>query len=120
MMGTVFFLTFTMESTMDSYDWSVDRVAYRGNGHVSRCDAVSFIVAGSRDGAHEGWDNEAFEINGEWVFRFPKRADGELPLKRELTLLPRLSTVLPVPVPVYQWIGQPGPSFPYYSRAIPS
>jgi hypothetical protein len=62
---------------------------------------------------HEGWDNEAVELNGKLVFRFPKCADGEVPPKRELVVLPRLSTALPVPVPAYQMIGKPGPFFPY-------
>ena len=62
---------------------------------------------------YEGWDNVAFEINEEWIFRIPKRTDGELPLERELALLSRLRNVLPVPVPAYQLIGRPGPSFPY-------
>ncbi len=32
-------------------------------------------------GRYEGCDNEAFQINGERIFRFPKRAEGELPLE---------------------------------------
>jgi hypothetical protein len=52
---------------------------------------------------YQGWDNEAVEINGEWIFRFPKRADGKLPLKRELALLSRLSTVLSVRIAAVHW-----------------
>jgi aminoglycoside phosphotransferase (APT) family kinase protein len=62
---------------------------------------------------HEGMDNEALEINGEWVFRFPKRAECEAPLRAELALLPRLSPRVPVPVPQHRFVGTPGPLFPY-------
>ena len=68
---------------------------------------------------YEGWDNEALEINEEWMFRFPKRTDGELPLEREQAFLSRLRYVLPVPVPAYQLIGRPGPSLPFVFTGYP-
>ena len=97
---------------MESYEWSAERVLT--NQAVVSLIAAQFPVLSPVHvtARHEGWDNEAFEINGEWIFRFPKRADGELPLKRELALLPRLSTVVPLPVPAYQLIGQPCALFP--------
>jgi aminoglycoside phosphotransferase (APT) family kinase protein len=47
----------------------------------------------------EGWNSRAYLINGEWVFRFPKRKDVEEILSKELKLLPRLSPRLPISIP---------------------
>jgi aminoglycoside phosphotransferase (APT) family kinase protein len=68
---------------------------------------------------YEGCDNLAFEVNDEWIFRFPKRADGELPLKREIALLSRVSAAVVTPVPEYRFIGKPGPVFPYMFAGYP-
>ena len=68
---------------------------------------------------YEGCDNYAFEVNDEWIFRFPKRADGELPLKREIALLSRVSAAVATPVPEYRFIGKPGPVFPYMFAGYP-
>ena len=75
---------------MDPYGWSTDRSLK--NETVTSLVAAQFpsLLRASVTARHEGCDNEAFELNGEWVFRFPKRADGEVPLKREQALLPRL------------------------------
>lgn len=89
--------------------------------HSLSNDTVSTLVADQFSvlrparvtGRYEGWDNEAFEINNQWIFRFPKRAEGELLLRREIALLPRLSKTLPLPVPEYSFIGTPGPAYPY-------
>jgi aminoglycoside 2''-phosphotransferase len=61
---------------------------------------------------HEGDDEDVIEVNHEWVFRFPKRAECEAPLRRELALLPHVGASLPVPVPDYRLVGQPGPDHP--------
>jgi aminoglycoside 2''-phosphotransferase len=68
---------------------------------------------------YEGCDNQAFEVNDEWIFRFPKRADGELPLKREIALLSRVSAAVAIPVPEYRFIAKPGPVFPYMFAGYP-
>ena len=39
----------------------------------------------------EGCDSTAFEVNGQWVFRFPKRADVDRQLAIESRILPVLS-----------------------------
>ena len=39
----------------------------------------------------EGWDFRAFEVGGEWVFRFPKHEGSVRKLKMELALLPKLN-----------------------------
>jgi hypothetical protein len=42
----------------------------------------------------EGWDSQAYEIDGTWIFRFPKRADIQKDLEVEASLLPHLAAHL--------------------------
>jgi aminoglycoside phosphotransferase (APT) family kinase protein len=60
----------------------------------------------------EGCDSTAFEVNGGWVFRFPKRADVEVQLLTEMRVLPVLGERLPIPIPLFSFHGQPTPAFP--------
>jgi aminoglycoside phosphotransferase (APT) family kinase protein len=60
-----------------------------------------------------GWDNSAFAVNGEWVFRFPRRAISVALLEAELRTLPAIAGRLPLPVPVPTRAGRPGPAFPW-------
>ncbi|MSP63011.1 MAG: aminoglycoside phosphotransferase [Myxococcales bacterium] len=62
----------------------------------------------------EGWDSEAFEVAGTWLFRFPKRAGSERALAVERALLPRLAPRLPVPIPAFAFIGHPSARFPFH------
>jgi hypothetical protein len=50
----------------------------------------------------EGGDNAAFDVNGAWVFRFPKRGDVERQLHVEMRLLAPLSDRPPLPIPAYR------------------
>jgi aminoglycoside phosphotransferase (APT) family kinase protein len=60
----------------------------------------------------EGTDSSVFEVNGEWVFRFPKRADVEQQLLVERRILAVLSDGSPLPIPAFSFHGQPSPEFP--------
>ena len=53
-----------------------------------------------------GVDSEAYLVNGEWVFRFPKRAEVAHALEREIALLPRLAAHLPVATPRFAYVGR--------------
>ncbi|AUX45044.1 aminoglycoside phosphotransferase [Sorangium cellulosum] len=55
----------------------------------------------------EGWDNVAYLVNGELVFRFPRRQLAVPFLEKEHRLLPALAPRLPLPVPVPELFGQP-------------
>ncbi len=58
-----------------------------------------------------GWDSTVWEVNGDLVFRFPKRAEVAEWLLREIALLPALAPVLPVPVPRFDYVAErPTPS----------
>lgn len=70
----------------------------------------------------EGWDGVVFLVDGEWAFRFPKRADVVPFHERERALLDALAPRLSLPVPVVRHVGRPSPAFPLrYSgyRLIP-
>jgi aminoglycoside phosphotransferase (APT) family kinase protein len=60
----------------------------------------------------EGMDSVAFDVDGAWVFRFPKRQDVEQQLLLEFEVLPTVAAASPVPVPDYRFIGQPSDLFP--------
>lgn len=60
-----------------------------------------------------GWDNTAFLIDEEWIFRFPRRAIALPLLEAEWCALPQLAPRLPVPVPIPVWKGSPTSNFPW-------
>ncbi len=62
----------------------------------------------------EGWDSDAHEIDGRWVFRFAKRRDYDARWLKEVALLDAIAGRLPLPVPVYEFRGQPTAGFPYH------
>lgn len=57
-----------------------------------------------------GWDNVAFLVDGQWLVRFPRRAVAVPGVQREIAVLPRLASRLPLPIPDPQFIGQPSDS----------
>src|SRR5262249_27737904 len=59
----------------------------------------------------EGYDSIAFDVNGEWVFRFPKRADVEQQLQLELRVLPLLAPRVRLPLPSFRFQGRPSTLF---------
>lgn len=52
----------------------------------------------------DGWDFFVLEVNGEWMFRFPRRPKGIAQLKREAAFLEKVSPHLPGSVPRYERI----------------
>jgi aminoglycoside phosphotransferase (APT) family kinase protein len=59
----------------------------------------------------EGWDNTAYLVNGEWVFRFPRRTIAAPLLESEARVLPALAPRLPYPIPVPVWFGHADASY---------
>jgi aminoglycoside 2''-phosphotransferase len=49
-----------------------------------------------------GWDFHVLDVNGQWIFRFPRWEGGVEQLKREVRLLAQLEGLLPIPVPRYE------------------
>lgn len=67
----------------------------------------------------EGYDSSAFEVNNEWIFRFPKRAEVERQLLIEIRTLPVLSERAPIPIPAFCFHGQPSSEFPHHFVGYP-
>lgn len=61
----------------------------------------------------EGWDSAAWEVNGDLVFRFPKRAEVGEWLRREIAVLPLLGPTLPVPAPRFAYVAEPSAAYPH-------
>jgi len=70
----------------------------------SQCPALAPVTL-SLMGA--GWDNTAYLVNGEWVFRFPRRTIAVPLLETEGRVLPALAPRLPCPIPTPVWFGRP-------------
>ena len=60
-----------------------------------------------------GWDRTAWLADERWVFGFPRRAVVVPGVERELEWLPRLAPQLPCPIPVPEFVGEPGVAFPW-------
>lgn len=54
----------------------------------------------------DGYDYEVAIVDGEWVFRFPRRPGVEQALEVELTLLPALAPALPVAIPAFEHVSR--------------
>jgi len=60
-----------------------------------------------------GWDNTAYLVDGEIVFRFPRREFAVRFTAHEVGVLPALAPRLPLPIPVPRWVGTPSDRFPW-------
>jgi aminoglycoside phosphotransferase (APT) family kinase protein len=61
----------------------------------------------------EGFDNTAFVVNDQWVFRFPRRTIAVSLLASEMQLLPLIARHVPIPVPVPTHSGEPADDYPW-------
>jgi aminoglycoside phosphotransferase (APT) family kinase protein len=53
-----------------------------------------------------GYDFVVAIVDDAWVFRFPRRAGVEAPLRLEISLLPELASARPVEVPSFEYISR--------------
>jgi len=60
-----------------------------------------------------GWDNAAYLVNGEYVFRFPRRTVAVAAMRNELAALPLIAPHLPAPIPVPCHAGTPSDRYPW-------
>lgn len=60
-----------------------------------------------------GWDNTAYLVNENWVFRFPRRQIARDLIEIEARWLPVLAPCLPLPIPVPEYLGKPDETYPY-------
>ena len=61
----------------------------------------------------EGWDNLVFLVNGEWIFRFPRREIAVPLLRREINVLSNIHDKIGIAMPDPEFIGKPVDIFPY-------
>ncbi len=52
-----------------------------------------------------GWDHLVAEVNGEWIFRFPRAEGSVANLEREKQLLDYLKTHITLPIPHFHYFG---------------
>ena len=69
-------------------------------------ESVSFFGA--------GYDSEAYLINNEYVFKFPKYQAASMGLYQEAAVLQQLKDKLPLPIPDPEFIGKPNHHFDKY------
>lgn len=60
-----------------------------------------------------GWDNTAFLVNDNFVFRFPRRQFAATFVLQEAKYLPGIAPHVPLPIPVPVYVGQPESGYPY-------
>ncbi|MDQ3876484.1 MAG: phosphotransferase, partial [Actinomycetota bacterium] len=53
----------------------------------------------------EGWDSDTYDVDGEWIFRFPRRPPVEERMRAEIRLLPELAGSLSVPIPRFSFVS---------------
>jgi len=60
-----------------------------------------------------GWDNTAYLVDRELVFRFPRRSIAVPRIETEAYVLPKLAPRLPLPIPCPEWLGAATERFPW-------
>ena len=102
------------------HEWSAEVTVER--------DLAYRLIAGQFDGLElgelsllgAGWDNTVWLVDRRWVFRFPRREAVIAGIEREMTLLPRLAPLVPLPIPVPVFFGRPGEGYrwPFFGAAL--
>lgn len=98
---------------MSQLPWDTDRqldaflAARIISAQFPRLAPVSLEFLGS------GWDNDAYLVNAEWVFRFPRRANAVSRVQREIAIMPVIAEAVDLPVPEYEFVGEADDLFPY-------
>ena len=64
----------------------------------------------------EGWDNSVWVVDERYAFRFPRRAIAIPGVEREIAVLPKLASLLPLPVPRPVFVSGPveGYAWPFF------
>jgi aminoglycoside phosphotransferase (APT) family kinase protein len=64
----------------------------------------------------QGWDMTVWLVDEQWVFRFPRREIVIRGLHEEISQLPKLASLLPLPIPSPTYLGDPSPDYrwPFY------
>jgi aminoglycoside phosphotransferase (APT) family kinase protein len=60
-----------------------------------------------------GFDNNVYQINNKYLFRFPRRTIANILLKKEGNILPIIKQYLNTPIPFPVFFGEPAGGYPY-------
>lgn len=60
----------------------------------------------------KGFDNTVYQVNEEFVFRFPRREIALKLLRKENNLLPSIASKINIPIPNPLFLGQPSKTYP--------
>jgi aminoglycoside phosphotransferase (APT) family kinase protein len=71
------------------------------------------VEAGRVELIGEGWDNVAYLVDGEWVYRFPRGESQAKYLANECAFVAQIAGRLPVPVSVAEVVGEATADFPW-------
>jgi aminoglycoside 2''-phosphotransferase len=53
----------------------------------------------------EGWDHQAYQVNNDYVFRFPKSKEVSKNLAKEICILPKIQNRINLTIPNFELIG---------------
>jgi aminoglycoside phosphotransferase (APT) family kinase protein len=94
-------------------EWDPDVVVDRALVYALLGEQFPRLDASSARLLDEGWDNSVWVVEEQWAFRFPRREIAIPGVERELSVLPRLASLLPAPIPEPRFVGRPGDRFPW-------
>ncbi len=94
-------------------DWAAQRSITVDEARALIAAQFPELAASSVEPFGNGWDNTAYLVGGEFVFRFPRRAIAAPLILREIAILPLLAPALPVPIPLPRFAGTPGDDYPW-------
>ena len=57
----------------------------------------------------EGWDSFVLDVNGDLIFRFPRRQYGVMEQEREIRFLPEVTTALSAEVSRFDFVSRDPP-----------
>jgi len=64
--------------------------------------------------AKSGWDNRTFHLGDHMLVRMPSAADYALQVEKEQLWLPKLTPLLPLPIPAPLALGEPTQHYPWH------
>jgi len=71
------------------------------------------LEVGSLSLLGQGWDMTVWLVDGQWVFRFPRRDVVIRGLRNEIAYLPQLAPLVPLPIPNPTYIGEASRDYPW-------
>ena len=94
-------------------EWDAEVVVGEGLVRALLGEQFPELDASSAQLLGEGWDNSVWVVEERWAFRFPRRGIAIPGVERELAVLPALAPLLPAPIPMPWFVGQPSDRFPW-------